>query len=477
MLNRTFTILVSLFVTCNLTIEALAYDPRYDSVSSPYALSVAQRVAGVLCNGMCNITLFRNPTTENAYTFILPNGQAKIVYNPAFMQAAEIQFGRDATFGILAHEVGHVIDGRQGVSWMLNSWNRELRADAWSGCAIARANLSESQTISALRVSAQYPSPSHPAWDLRVPAFETGYRECGGSGVLPTLNRSEAITIEELTEEDPLVRDCLKVDMPENGIKWNPNEGTNGVSYNLTLKNTCQCQLKGAFRVISGVIPTENELGENTGWVPFAIKRHKFNLKSGANEKISGILSWSRTAPDVMPKIRYASPPKKDIALVTLDNKPSSGCVSGKYESDYCNAFKEIMKVGAKSIDDLHEKVILSEDDDSKDFKSKINITGMPLGKVVVSKTDTNDVHVSFSESSQDGRDLSNKYDMILESSKQCFSGRDWSIDEKTDKKNGKTLHVSSTTSTGMLGVFVKLSERVSASKTSYRLSVSIYPK
>jgi hypothetical protein len=108
-------------------------------------MSIAKRVANVLCGGRCNVDLYRNVTVGNAFTFVLPSGTAKIVYKPNFMTTVEQNFGEGAVFGILSHEVGHVIDGRLQVAWMLDSWSRELRADAWAGCALARANLSTTE--------------------------------------------------------------------------------------------------------------------------------------------------------------------------------------------------------------------------------------------------------------------------------------------------------------------------------------------
>ena len=140
----------------------------------------------MLCNGSCNATLVRNQSAGNALTLVLPNGAAKVAYNPQFMQSVQESFGEEAIFGILAHETGHVIDGRTQVSWMLDSWGRELRADAWAGCALARAKMSTSEMRNSLQAISQYPSPSHPGWNLRIPALETGYRACGGIGKLPT---------------------------------------------------------------------------------------------------------------------------------------------------------------------------------------------------------------------------------------------------------------------------------------------------
>jgi hypothetical protein len=32
-----------------------------------------------------------------------------------------------------------------------------------------------------LAALAEYPSPSHPSWNLRLPTIRTGYTQCGGA--------------------------------------------------------------------------------------------------------------------------------------------------------------------------------------------------------------------------------------------------------------------------------------------------------
>jgi hypothetical protein len=173
-------------LVCSLGGPGAGYNPTFDSDPPAFAMNVAKRVADALCDGRCGVTLSQNPTAPNAMTFVVPSGQAKIVYSPAFMNEVEARIGGAATFGILAHEVGHVVDGRTQVSWMLDSWSRELRADAWAGCALARAGLSTSELQTALMAVSQYPSATHPAWNLRLPAVATGYSACGGQQKLPT---------------------------------------------------------------------------------------------------------------------------------------------------------------------------------------------------------------------------------------------------------------------------------------------------
>jgi hypothetical protein len=160
------------------------YNANSDMNATPDALRIARNVANVLCGGTCGATLIRNPTAGTVLTVVLPYGAAKVVYSPQFLKSVET-IGDGAIFGIFAHETGHVVDGRMNVAWMPNSWGRELRADAWAGCALARAALSEDQTTAALRAILRYPSPTHPARNLRVPALDLGYRSCGGTRNLP----------------------------------------------------------------------------------------------------------------------------------------------------------------------------------------------------------------------------------------------------------------------------------------------------
>jgi len=79
--------------------------------------------------------------------------QTQTRYNPDRILAIPGHYGPSAVFFVFAHEVGHHFDlqfGQPVVPWhvnlpamasvppaMVNSWNNELRADAWAGCALA----------------------------------------------------------------------------------------------------------------------------------------------------------------------------------------------------------------------------------------------------------------------------------------------------------------------------------------------------
>ena len=158
------------------------YSQNYDQPPSQRASSEMNAIYRALCpNGCGSYVLAQNQTAPNALATATGPGQSKIVYNPNFMDQISQQFGGGATFGILAHEFGHHIDFHTTASWMNNSWSRELKADAWAGCALARMNGSTSQIEGALQAIAAHPSPSHPGWQQRHNAVRTGFVNCGGN--------------------------------------------------------------------------------------------------------------------------------------------------------------------------------------------------------------------------------------------------------------------------------------------------------
>lgn len=169
-------------IVCTLGPQTGAYNPLLDAPPSAYAAQEAQRIYRLLCPDSCGqVSYVQNPTVPNAATMTQGGGISKIAYSPNFMGMIFQNFGAAASFGVIAHEFGHHVDLNTNVaSWMDSSWGREIRADAWAGCALARAGLPNQQLAAALMAIAAYPSPSHPAWNLRLPALQTGYVSCGG---------------------------------------------------------------------------------------------------------------------------------------------------------------------------------------------------------------------------------------------------------------------------------------------------------
>ena len=156
-------------------------NPYLDQPPSPRASDELRDIYDLLCpNGCGNYLLASNPTVPNAMAIATGHGQTKIVYAPQFMNGVVQQFGPAATFGILAHEFGHHIDFHTTPPWMNNAWTLELKADAWAGCALARAGIGTAPIQTALQAIAAYPSPSHPGWPQRQQAVRTGFANCGG---------------------------------------------------------------------------------------------------------------------------------------------------------------------------------------------------------------------------------------------------------------------------------------------------------
>jgi hypothetical protein len=182
-------------VVCALGPDVSSYKPAADQRPTPDALELAGRVNAAvktICAAHCPvIQLFRNSTAANAM-LIADAGEAKLVYTPQFFAAAYDRYGDGGIIGIIAHELGHALDDTLGASWINGSWTLELRADAWAGCTLARAGLVQEELEATLEALANYPSPAHPSWDLRLPVLRTGYAQCGGNGAkfgIPARNK------------------------------------------------------------------------------------------------------------------------------------------------------------------------------------------------------------------------------------------------------------------------------------------------
>ncbi|HEY7389030.1 MAG TPA: hypothetical protein VH640_11020 [Bryobacteraceae bacterium] len=170
-------------VVCALGTGSSAYKPAEDQRPTPDALELAGRVNAAvksICKDSCpTIALFRNASAANVM-LIANAGQAKLVYAPQFLAAAYEAFGDGGVMALMAHELGHALDDTLGAAWIKTAWQPELRADAWAGCVLARVNLEASDAESTIEALAKYPGPAQSSWDLRLPAFRTGFSECGG---------------------------------------------------------------------------------------------------------------------------------------------------------------------------------------------------------------------------------------------------------------------------------------------------------
>jgi len=163
------------------------YQPTLDAPPTARAVAEVQQAYDALCPAKnCGRgSLFRNDTIGmNAVTWVSgfrdgEKTQSKIVYSPRFLEMLADRFGDGASFGVLAHEVGHVMTAAKSFRQALDSsWDEELRADYMAGCALGRAGRPPSELEHALKALASSASASHPAFDLRNPVVRKGYKDC-----------------------------------------------------------------------------------------------------------------------------------------------------------------------------------------------------------------------------------------------------------------------------------------------------------
>jgi hypothetical protein len=185
LLTPTLPFAASAEVICALGSSASSYDAKGDQRPTGDAMQLAGRMNAALsptCTPQCpQIAIFRNPTAPNAMLVVTAD-QAKFVYAPQFFAAVYDKYGDGAIIAIVAHLYGHALNEVHPASWMKSDWTPELRADAWSGCALAKSDLSANDLADALTAVSKYPPAAQSSWPPRVPALRLGYTHCGGDG-------------------------------------------------------------------------------------------------------------------------------------------------------------------------------------------------------------------------------------------------------------------------------------------------------
>lgn len=164
-----------------------AYDPRRDTTPSDRAVAEVQAAYEALCpaNNCGAGQVFENATIGmNAVTWVsgLRDGErtrVKIVYSADFLNGLAQSYGPGASFGVLAHEVGHHLTAALSMrDFGESSWNEELRADYLAGCALGRSGRPPDEMENALRALAASATSSHPSFTQRVPVVRKGYDDC-----------------------------------------------------------------------------------------------------------------------------------------------------------------------------------------------------------------------------------------------------------------------------------------------------------
>ena len=175
-------------VLCTLGAAATPYESMADMPAGAATQADVKKLKSLLCPKGCGkLFLFANQTTPNTATVTDGAGASKITYSPGFVKSVQSNYGPVATLGIFAHDLGHHLEATGNrPAWMQSSWDSEARADAWAGCAMAKAELKPSGLQAVLLVLSEYPSAKHPAWSARRPVITEGYKACGGR-MLPPL--------------------------------------------------------------------------------------------------------------------------------------------------------------------------------------------------------------------------------------------------------------------------------------------------
>jgi hypothetical protein len=170
---------------CTLGPAASAYDAYEDQPPSADAMQLARQASAALmplCTPKCpGLAINRNTTAPNVI-LVAESGRAKMAYAPEFFAEVYARYGDGAIIAFIAHMLGHAMEGVRPADWMRSGWTTELRADAWTGCALARSQSSARSLQDALTALSRYPPASAPDWPQRVAALRVGYTHCGGAG-------------------------------------------------------------------------------------------------------------------------------------------------------------------------------------------------------------------------------------------------------------------------------------------------------
>ena len=157
-----------------------SYGANTDQLPSPLANQQMAEANAVLCGRFrCPpYNFYRNSTAGNAQAYMDSFG-AQIRYQPQFMTGVLNKYGPQATIGILAHELGHLIDYSSNFSSSVSRYTREATADEYAGCAFALAG-APPQAFKALQdtLFSMGSSPGYPNNQKRAELIRSGYNKC-----------------------------------------------------------------------------------------------------------------------------------------------------------------------------------------------------------------------------------------------------------------------------------------------------------
>lgn len=156
------------------------FAPLGDQQADETASSQMREAYELLCEEDCgDLGLRRNDDVDYVMAYWDGEGTPQIRYNLQFASTAFGTLGGAATFGLFAHQLGHILDaGRR--PGPISQRSREERADEYAGCALARADLPPNAMDALIAGIAEVegPLPGVPTVAKRLARVRLGHARC-----------------------------------------------------------------------------------------------------------------------------------------------------------------------------------------------------------------------------------------------------------------------------------------------------------
>jgi predicted HD phosphohydrolase len=175
MKNKIFISLVSIFLSLNLPAQSPAYSASYTQVNrAADAKDIIQQIIDVV--GLKPNFEIRAARIDNAAAVIY-GGKRYILYNPNFFEALTKSTGTKwAAVSVLAHEIGHHLDGH--TLSQISEPQSELEADEFSGFVLRKMGASLTEAQAAMKkAAAERATATHPAQYDRLTAIANGWNK------------------------------------------------------------------------------------------------------------------------------------------------------------------------------------------------------------------------------------------------------------------------------------------------------------
>jgi hypothetical protein len=173
-------------LVCSIGPQSAPYRASEDQSPTADAMDLAKQMNRALapgCTPNCpRVALLRNVSANGIMLMGSGTaGQWKLVYSPKFLSDVDESYGDAAVVAMMSHAFGHTLDATMASAWP-KEFTAEMRADAWSACAIAQNDFSPADAKSALAALMKFPAQASPAWGIRLMALRLGYVKCAGDG-------------------------------------------------------------------------------------------------------------------------------------------------------------------------------------------------------------------------------------------------------------------------------------------------------